>query len=222
MSRESAADSLYGDVIVSQRAKLSYNVVLCSCFVVQLFLLGGCARDGDMTPIYDPVSRELIRLDYDVNGDGRVDVRTFMEHGRPARLEGDQDGDGRVDRWEYYGADGQLVKLGTSSQRDGIEDTWLYQAGTTRRIEMSTTRDGVVDRTEYYEGSQLVRVESDSNHDGKVDHWEDYEQGNLRVLRMDDDAHPGRPVRRLTYREQGEPLLEVDFDGDGEFQPAGR
>jgi hypothetical protein len=181
--------------------------------------LAGCAaEDGTVTPVYDPGTRDLVRLDYDVDRDGRVDVRTFMAGGRPVRLEGDQDRDGKVDRWEYYGSNGQLLKLGTASGRDGIEDTWLYQAGTARRIEMSTGRDGVVDRFEHYEGPRLLRVETDVNRDGTVDHWEEYDGGDLRVLRMDDDQHPGRPVRRLTYRDGAEPLLELDLDGDGVFQ----
>lgn len=222
MSPVPETSNLNSDVTVSQRAKLSVKVLLIVSVFFAGVVISGCTGDGKMTPVYDPMTRDLIRLDYDVNGDGRIDVRTFMEHGTPVRLEGDQDGDGRLDRWEYYGPDGQLVKLGTSSHRDGIEDTWLYQSGTSRRIEISAARDGVVDRTEFYEGVQLVRVETDANHDGKVDHWEDYDQGNLRMLRMDDEQHPGRPVRRLTYRDEGEPLLEVDLDGDGVFQSVGR
>jgi len=170
-----------------------------------------------VTPVYDPATRDLVRIDYDVDNDGTVDVRTFMVAGKAVRLEGDQDRDGKVDRWEYYGPAGELLKLGTSSGRDGIEDTWLYQDGLSRRMEISTARDGVVDRFEYYEGSQLIRVETDANRDGTIDHWEDYDQGDLRVLRMDDEAHPGRPVRRLTYRTDAEPILEVDLDGDGVF-----
>ena len=45
-----------------------------------------------MTPIYDPATRELVRLDYDINGDGRIDVRTYMAGGRPVRLEGGAQG----------------------------------------------------------------------------------------------------------------------------------
>ncbi len=174
------------------------------------------------TPIYDRATRELIRLDYDADGDGRVDVRTYMAAGRPVRLEGDQDRDGRLDRWEYYNPDGSLLKIGASSRRDGIEDTWLFQAGADRRMEMATGRDGVVDRVEYYEGPALARVETDADRDGVMDHWEEYEEGNLRVLLMDDEQHPGRPVRRLTYRADAEPLLELDEDGDGTFEPVAR
>ncbi|MEQ1731056.1 MAG: hypothetical protein ABL982_22025 [Vicinamibacterales bacterium] len=183
--------------------------------------LAGCTdQDGTVIPVYDPGTRDLVRLDYDVDRDGRVDVRTFMAGGKPVRLEGDQDRDGKVDRWEYYGSDGRLLKLGTASGRDGVEDTWLYQSGTVRRIEMSTGRDGVVDRFEHYDGPRLLRVETDVNRDGTVDHWEEYDDGDLRVLRMDDDQHPGRPVRRLTYRDGAEPLLELDLDGDGVYEAA--
>lgn len=211
------------DVRVIQRAKLSLSVLLSVTITSSIMSFAGCAGDdrpGKVIPVYDPATRELQRLDYDVDEDGRIDVRTFMANGKPVRLEGDQDRDGKVDRWEYYGPSGDLVKLGTSSARDGVEDTWLFQAGQDRRMEMSTARDGVVDRFEFYRGPDLVRVETDVNRDGTIDHWEEYERGDLRVLRMDDEQHPGRPVRRLTYRDGAEPLLEVDPDGDGVFVPA--
>jgi len=209
------------DFCVSQRAKLSLRVMMNMLLLASFAISTGCARsEGKVTPVYDPATRDLVRLDYDVDNDGRVDVRTFMVAGKPTRLEGDQDKDGKVDRWEYYGPGGELLKLGTASGRDGIEDTWLYQAGRSRRMEISTARDGMVDRFEYYDDTQLVRVETDANRDGTIDHWEEYDHGNLRVLRMDDEAHPGRPVRRLTYHEGAEPLLEVDPDGDGVFEKA--
>lgn len=212
------------DVNVSQRAKLSHRVLLRSFLILVVVSVAGCrGGGGTMTPIYDPATRELIRLDYDTNGDGRVDVRTYMAGGRPVRLEGDQDGDGKLDRWEYYGPDGALLKLGTSSARDGVEDTWLFQSGgADRRIEIATGRDGIVDRFEFYAGPDLVRVETDANRDGVIDHWEQYDHGNLSRLSMDDERHPGKPVRRLTYAEGREPLLEVDVNGDGNFKPAAR
>ena len=64
-------------VNVSQRAKLSSRVVRRSVLI--FFAIAGVACRGGgstMTPIYDPATRELIRLDYDINGDGRIDVRT--------------------------------------------------------------------------------------------------------------------------------------------------
>ena len=205
------------DPYVCQRAKLSSNVTIILVAMASAVALSACADEGRMTPVYDPVTRDLIRLDYDVNSDGRVDVRTFMASGRPVRLEGDQDGDGRLDRWEYYDQNERLIKLGTSTERDGIEDTWLYQSGDTRRIDTSTARDGVVDRWEFYQASRLTRVEMDTNRDGRVDYWEHYEGGALASVLMDDARHPGRPVSRLVYGTGDAPVLETDEDGDGVF-----
>ncbi len=216
-------DGFLYDSYVSQRAKLSLRVIMKSVVLASAICLIGCAAgEGKMTPVYDPATRDLIRLDYDVNNDGRVDVRTFMANGRPVRLEGDQDGDGRLDRWEYYDQNERLIKLGTSTERDGIEDTWLYQAGDTKRVETATARDGVVDRWEFYQGSRLTRVEMDTNRDGRVDHWEHYEGGALTSVLMDDAQNPGRPVRRLVYGTGDAPVLETDEDGDGVFVPVPR
>ena len=211
------------DPYVSQRAKMYLRVIIRSSILASAVCLIGCAADqGKMTAVYDPSTRDLIRLDYDVNNDGRVDVRTFMANGRPVRLEGDQDGDGRLDRWEYYDQQERLIKLGTSTERDGIEDTWLYQAGDTKRVETATARDGVVDRWEFYQGSRLTRVEMDTNKDGRVDHWEHYVGGKLTSVQMDDPEHPGRPVRRLLYGTGDAPTIETDEDGDGVFVPVTR
>lgn len=207
---------------VSQGAKLCSRVLHGMVFVAGVVAAGCAADEGRMTPVYDPATRDLIRLDYDVNNDGRVDVRTFMANGRAVRLEGDQDGDGRLDRWEYYDRNQQLIKLGTSTERDGIEDTWLYQSGDARRVETSTARDGVVDRWEYYQAAQLMRVEMDTNRDGRVDHWEQYDGKGLTAVLMDDAQHPGRPVRRLVYGTGDVPVLELDEDGDGVFVPVTR
>lgn len=116
------------DPYVCQRAKLSSNVTMILVAMASAVALSACADEGRMTPVYDPVTRDLIRLDYDVNSDGRVDVRTFMASGRPVRLEGDQDGDGRLDRWEYYDQNERLIKLGTSTGR------WATEAAAARLV----------------------------------------------------------------------------------------
>jgi hypothetical protein len=141
----------------------------------------GCAGQSGVTPVYDPATRELVRIDYDYDANGTVDVRTFMRAGRPARLEGDADGDGTVDRWEYYDASGRLERIGASSQQDGTEDTWVFPAGDETRMDLSTARDGRIDRREFYRGDLLVRAESDTDGDGSIDSWERFENGRLSV-----------------------------------------
>jgi len=176
-----------------------------------------CTRATPVGAVYADDTRELLRLDYDYNADGIVDVRTYMRRGEPIRLEGDSDGDGLVDRWEYYGPGGVLVRLGGSSEGDGREDTWIYRNGAEVRVEISTRRDGIVNRREFFHGDVLLRTESDTNADGLPDTWEQYDGGTLAMVMVDEDKRRGRPTRRVIYAREGAPRIETDLDGDGRF-----
>lgn len=191
-----------------------------SLLIVLAALSWGCAAPSPVTPVYDPKTRELVRLDYDYDGNGTVDVRTHLLHGKPVRLEGDTNQDLVIDRWEYYDESGAIVRLGAASADDGVEDTWVYPSGQDSRIEIATRRDRVVDRWEFYRAGALVRTERDTDRDGKPDTWEDYEQGRVRRLSMD-EFHRGRPTRRIVYGDGGSARIEVDPDGDGQFEVAG-
>jgi hypothetical protein len=186
---------------VSERAKLRAAAPVAVCVCCTAIFLGSCAKD-DVSPVYDPDSQTVTRLDYDSNADGRVDIRSYLEHGRGVRIEADGNGDGRVDRWEYYRPDGQLDRLGTSSRADGREDTWVVQNGTQMRVDTSTRRDGVVDRHEFHESGALVRAEQDTDFDGRIDEWQRFENGRLRELLVDTER-TGRADRRLVYAANG-------------------
>lgn len=175
-----------------------------------------CSNASHATGVYAPDSRAITRVDYDYNGDGRIDVRTYMRNGRPTRLEGDTNGDGIVDRWEYYDASGALLRIGGSTESDGREDTWVRTMGEERHVEISTRRDGIVDRLEVYHGERLVRTESDTNHDGLPDMWETFEDGAVRELLLDDSKRDGRPTRRLVYGAGGMARIEALNNEDGD------
>lgn len=179
-----------------------------------------CSTHAVTTPVYDPQTRALIRIDYDYDADGRVDVRTYMKNGRPARLEGDADRDGKTDRWEYYDDEGRLQRVGGSTAHDGIEDTWAYESNGEVRVDSSTHRDGRVDRREFYRADTLLRTETDTNEDGVMDRWEEYRQGRLAVVLIDEDKRSGRPTRRLEYERGGAVRVGADPDGDGVFVAA--
>jgi hypothetical protein len=170
---------------------------------------------------YDPFTSRLILLSVDQNGDGQIDQWTYLDGNRPLRGEGDTDGDGRVDRWEYFDADARLVRVGTSSHNDGIEDTWTYVAPIdgASRIDRSRGRDRRIDRREYFAGDALVRAEEDANGDGKLDAWSRYEGGVLREAAFDTAVSTGRPDRRLFYDAQGRfAAIEIDPERDGTFE----
>ena len=179
---------------VSERAKLCAGVVICAAVV-------SCARDR-VTPVYD-AGGAITRIDYDTDRDGRIDMRAYLVNGQTVRIEADGNGDGVIDRWEYYGADGRLDRLGTSSESDGVEDTWVTQSGDQMRVDISTHRDGIADRHEFHEKGVAVRAEQDTNGDGRIDQWQRFDRGKLRELLIDTTQSSGRPDRRLVYADNG-------------------
>lgn len=192
--------------------------ILASAFGA--LLAGGCNQGPaeQVFGVYAHDSRALLRLDHDYDGDGRIDVRTYMRRGRPVRLEGDGNGDGAIDRWEYFGPDGQLLRIGASTQADGVEDTWVRTEGGRRVVDTSSARDGRADRREIYEGDALVRAESDTNRDGLPDRWEEFRAGALVRVLLDDEQRHGRPTRRIAYEGRQTVRVETDVDGDGTWE----
>jgi hypothetical protein len=171
----------------------------------------GCAGEARarVSAVYAHDSRRLLRLDYDNDGDGRIDVRTYMRDARPVRLESDRNRDGRIDRWEYYSRSGALLRIGASTQRDGREDMWIRTDGTRRIVEVSSHRDGRIDRREIYERDALVETEVDTNHDGLSDRWERYRGGAVVQLMLDEERRHGRPTRRIVYGPGGSARVET-------------
>ena len=162
-------------------------------------------------PTYNKQTGRLELLRYDSNGDGKFDTFSYMEGTRIRRIEIDQDEDGKIDRWEYYGSDQKLEKVGFSRARDGVEDAWSFfnATGATERIEISTRRNHKVDRVEHYEKGMLVRAEEDSDGDGRFDKWETYEGERLASVAFD-TARRGTPDRRLIYGADGSARIEID------------
>jgi hypothetical protein len=179
----------------------------------------GCARGPAprVFGVYAHDSRALVRLDYDHDGDGRIEARTYMRRGRPVRLEADANANGFIERWEYYDATGALLRIGGSTHDDGREDMWVRAEGARRFVDVASAHDRWIDRREVYEADTLVRAESDSNRDGLADRWEEFRDGALVRLMLDDERRHGRPTRRIVYGPAPIARVEIDFDGDGEW-----
>ena len=86
--------------------------------------------------------------EFDLDFDGRFDLRAFYQGGRKVREEMDMNYDGRVDFTKFYEGD-KLV-----------------------RIERDSNNDGRVDEWQYYENGKLDRIGYDSGGTGRVDRWE--------------------------------------------------
>ncbi len=86
--------------------------------------------------------------EFDLDFDGRFDLRAFYQAGRKVREELDTNYDQRVDFTKYYEGD-KLV-----------------------RVERDANNDGRVDEWQYYEAGKLDRIGFDSTGSGRVDRWE--------------------------------------------------
>jgi len=192
----------------------------------------GCAGTGSSNherpaASYDPQTGRLERLVFDSNDDGRNDAAGVLDGARVKQIELDSNGNGTVDRWDFYDADGKIVKVGLSRADDGVMDAVAVYAGDQRlqQLDVSTRRDGRFDRVEFYEAGQLTRAEEDTDADGLVDKWESYRPnpgagpGEPPVLLSSvafDDEKRGRPSRRLVYALDGQVTrVEDDPRGDG-------
>jgi len=201
------------------RAKTFQRIASESLLFFALFMGASCrSENSNIEPVYDKLTGRLQLLKYDANRNGTFETLSYMDGTRVLRIEIDTDEDGKIDRWEHYGADQKLERVGTSRANDGKEDAWSYAGpdGAIVRIDVSTERDGKVTRTEYYEKGALVRAEEDSDKDGKIDKWETWEAGRLGAVAFDTVGR-GTPDRRLIYGADGSARLEVDENGTGQF-----
>lgn len=180
-------------------------------------------------PTYDKKGK-LTQLTYDRNKNGVIDTWTDMDGTRPVMSRIDLDEDGKIDRWEYYDAEGKLLKVGFSRKNDGKPDAWAFAGpdGTVSRVEISSTGDEKkIDRWEHYDASKagpkgdptgaLVSAEEDTDGDGKPDKWETYANGALASVAFD-EHHTGRPTRRLVYGDGNLVMIESDPDENGAFR----
>lgn len=170
-------------------------------------------------PTYDKATGRLTELTFDSNKNGTIDTWTEMDGARPVLTRMDRNGDGKHDRWEYYGPDAQLQKVGFSRKDDGKADAWAFAGadGKIERIEISSAADHTkIDRWESYDASGLVRAEDDTDADGVVDKWETYQGGVVKTAAFDEN-HDGRPDRRFTYERGTLTLIETEPDAAGRY-----
>ncbi|HXG70880.1 MAG TPA: hypothetical protein VNJ04_09755, partial [Gemmatimonadaceae bacterium] len=121
-----------------------------------------------------------------------------------------------LDRWEHYGADAKLVKVGLSRKNDGKPDAWAFGSADGKqidRVEVSSTGDEKkIDRWERYgAGNVMVEADEDTDHDGRADKWETYANGAVQTVAFDLDKD-GRPDRRWTYA--GGALVKIESEPD--------
>jgi hypothetical protein len=150
---------------------------------------------------FDKSNGRLSQLTVDATKDGKPNIYSYMNGTKFIRIEIDNDEDGKIDRWEYYGPNQKIEKVGVSRANNGKPDAWMFENpdSSVRRIEISTRHDGKVNRVEFYDEGVLARAEEDGNGDGRPDKWETYESGALATAAFD-TKHSGVADRTIDYR----------------------
>src|SRR6266704_2748571 len=87
---------------------------------------GAPPKNGRVQAIYDKEYGKLVQLTVDAKKDGKPNIYSYMDGTKFVRIEIDNDEDGKIDRWEYYGPDQKLEKVGFSRANDGKPDAWAY------------------------------------------------------------------------------------------------
>ena len=141
---------------------------------------------GPIRHIIDNLQRTR-EVQIDLDGDGVMESASASDAKGGVRVGVDLDKNGTIERWEYYGADARIERVGTSSTGNGVEDTWSYPdaAGLLLKEEFDTDQDGRIDKRHLY----VAPPESPS---ARV----------LSVVEMGIDRS-GRPERRMYYRPDG-------------------
>lgn len=187
-------------------------------------------RNGDGRPDHweHREAGRLVREVFDDDGDGAPDRSVYYDAGTGERLrvEEDIDRDGRTDSWAYFEHD-RLVRRRADTDADGAVDHWTFFRGETiLRDERDTNGDGFRDRVDLYEAGRLVRRDEDRNGDGRGDRVTRFDaSGAPSELEEDTDGDgrvdvrsyyaDGKLVRRellteLAAREALEPLPLLD------------
>ncbi len=205
---------------------------ILSGVLIAALLAAACSKAAGRAPAaaYDARTGKLTTLSVDTNRNGNVDAVSHMDGTRILRIEVDQDENGQVDRWDFYGPDKKLERVGFSRENDGVMDAVAYyqSEGVLSRMEVSTRRDGTYDRIERYLDGRLVEVAEDTDGDGRPDKWDEYGRSGAAgatdavvVSTKFDDSKTGRPDRRFVYGHNGAiARVEFDRDGDGVFTAA--
>ncbi|MFT7624457.1 MAG: antitoxin component YwqK of YwqJK toxin-antitoxin module [Myxococcota bacterium] len=147
---------------------------------MEKFDLSGDGK-ADLWKVYETVTgsdgktgRKLVRKEMDLNFDGKLDIRQFLNaDGAIYREEMDLDFDGHIDAVAHY-EDGKLARRELDLSFDGKPDIFkYYEGGKLIRKERVTSNTGKVNVWEYYEGGRLVRVGRDKDGDGKPEVFDD-------------------------------------------------
>ncbi len=157
----------------------------------------------------------------DFNHDGLLDAYIhYSARGDVVREQFDLDHDGRLDLGRYY-EEGSLVLDEQDLNHDGYVDAWRrYDKGRLIRVDVDRDHDGRPDQFSFFVAGSIDRVGYDTTGDGKVDRWD---QDIARRTRAALEARRRTPEKdEIEYVDEAEPKEAVTddaSDGDKKGKP---
>jgi hypothetical protein len=155
-------------------------------------LYGGPVASGFFRE-WDPATARWQLIHYQVAPSGERIRRVHSDDLAVKRMDLDIAG-GTVAIEAKPGAGLTFDRVGFSVANDGVIDAWVTRDPKTglNRVEVSTKRNGKIDRWEYYEKNILLKVELDTNGNGKPDRWMTYQDGIQMetILDANEDGEP--------------------------------
>ena len=151
----------------------------------------------------------------DFNHDGLLDAYIhYSTQGDVVREQFDLDHDGRLDLGRYY-EEGSLVLDEQDLNHDGYVDAWRrYDKGRLIRIDVDRDHDGRPDQFSFFVAGSIDRVGYDTTGDGKVDRWD---QDIARRTRAALEARRRSPDKdEVEYVDEAKPETAEDSDESGE------
>ena len=161
----------------------------------------GLYGDGPFASGYyrqrDPKTGESVLTHQSLTSQGRI-VRVMDDKLRLKEVRIDANRDG-IDDADVAVTDSNIAGVGFSLGNDAVIDAWAFRnsAGELVRIEVSTKRNGKIDRWEHYNNNQMIKVEIDTDGNGKPDRWQTFEDGILvnTFIDANEDGRPDAPAR---------------------------
>jgi hypothetical protein len=199
-------------VVCSKGRRASLLSLTSLCVLVVAGTVSGCAAFGkgkarDKNARANLVSRDTtIEVEgcktnsegaesLDVNGDGKSEIVRVLSRGHEECRTVDLNFDGRLDRTTYFTPRGEIRRVESDFDRDGmVDEIALFEGGRPTETRRATTLDGKLDTWDYFKSGRLSLTERDRNGDGIIDQW-------------------------WEYPKEGCPLIHIDRDGDGRPDP---
>lgn len=115
-----------------------------------------------------------VRVDLDLNFDGKVDTRRFLDAaGEIEKEEVDLDYDGKVDAVATFQAGVKMKEEVFLTHRQTADVLRLYGDGKLLEKRRDSDGNGVFDVFEYYDSGRLVRIGHDTTGDGQPDKYDE-------------------------------------------------